>query len=72
MVSASYFPATRFPSTAYVANPIEPVIVIASPNSDGERGEIPFSEANTATPANAIAMPRQDHLRVRTTVPTKS
>src|SRR5712671_7343446 len=57
MVSASYRPATRFPSTAYVAKPIEPVIVIASPSNDGDRAEIPFSEASTATPRSAMAIP---------------
>src|ERR1700686_2074212 len=57
IVSASYFPATLLPNTAYVANPSEPVMVIASPKSEGDRGDIPFSDASAATPANAMAMP---------------
>src|SRR5437016_2484263 len=36
MVNESYFSATRFPSTAYMANPSDPAMVMASPPSDAE------------------------------------
>src|SRR6476646_3448446 len=46
-----------FPSTTYIANPMDPVMTMASPSSEGECAERPFSDAITTIPARAMAIP---------------
>jgi len=54
-MSARHIVRDALPEHRIGREAIEPVMVIASPSNDGDRAEIPFSEASTATPSNAIS-----------------